>query len=60
MMIPLGGTSVAVGLPMFTHVPSREERARDSVVHADNLLRLARLAARARAKRDSLLAASSP
>jgi hypothetical protein len=60
MAIPLAGASLAVGLPMFTHVPSREERARDSVINADNLQRLARLAARARAKHDSLLAANSP
>ncbi|MGH7677808.1 MAG: hypothetical protein ACRENU_05025 [Gemmatimonadaceae bacterium] len=33
--------------------PSREQRTRDSIVHHDNLLRLARLAERARAKRDS-------
>jgi hypothetical protein len=60
MAMPLGGVSLPVGLPMFTHVPSREERLRDSIVNADNLERLARLAARARAKHDSLLATRSP
>ena len=36
--------------PLFARGPSRAQRARDSVVHADNLRRLARLAARARAR----------
>ena len=49
---PLGGTSLP--LPFLSPGPSREQRARDSVIHADNLARLARLAERARAKRDSL------
>src|SRR6185503_9449354 len=52
LAIPLGG--VSVGLPFG---PSPEQRKRDSITHADNLQRLARLAARARAKRDSLLGA---
>jgi hypothetical protein len=52
--IPMGGASISV--PFLSRGPSREERARDSVIHADNLARLARLAERARAKRDSLLA----
>ena len=50
--IPLGSAGFPV--PFLSRGPSREERARDSVVHADNLARLARLAERARAKRDSL------
>ena len=50
--IPLGSAGFPV--PFLSRGPSREERARDSVIHADNLARLARLAARARAKRDSL------
>ena len=50
--IPLGGASLP--LPFLSRGPSREERARDSVIHADNLARLARLAERARAKQDSL------
>ena len=50
--IPMGGGSIP--FPFLSRRPSREERARDSVVHADNLARLARLAERARAKRDSL------
>ena len=54
--MPLGGASLP--LPFLSRGPSREERARDSVVHAENLARLARLAERARAKRDSLNAAS--
>jgi hypothetical protein len=53
LAIPLGGVSVP--LPFG---PSREQRRRDSITHADNLQRLARLAARARAKRDSLLGAN--
>ena len=56
MPIPMGGASLP--LPFLSRGPSREERARDSVVHADNLARLARLAERARAKRDSLNGAS--
>jgi hypothetical protein len=54
MAIPLGGASLA--LPFLSRGPSREQRARDSAVHADNLERLARLAERARLKRDSILA----
>jgi hypothetical protein len=50
--IPMGGASIPV--PFLSRGPSREERARDSVINADNLVRLARLAERARAKRDSL------
>jgi len=50
--MPLGGASLP--LHFLSRGPSPEERARDSVIHADNLARLARLAERARAKRDSL------
>jgi len=49
--LPLGGASLP--LPFLSRGLSREQRARDSVVNADNLVRLARLAERARAKRDS-------
>lgn len=52
--IPMGGASIP--LPFLSRGPSREERARDSVINADNLARLARLAERAHAKRDSLKA----
>lgn len=54
---PLGGASLP--LPFLSSGPTREQRARDSVIHADNVLRLARLAERARAKRDSLLRANT-
>ncbi|HKW11724.1 MAG TPA: hypothetical protein VJO33_15160 [Gemmatimonadaceae bacterium] len=54
MAILLGGASLP--LPFLGRVPSRAQRARDSAVHADNLERLARLAERARLKRDSILA----
>jgi hypothetical protein len=54
MAIPLGG--VAVPLPWG---PSVEQRRRDSAINADNLQRLARLAARAKAKRDSMLGANT-
>lgn len=52
--IPMGGAGIP--MPFLSRGPSREERARDSVVNADNLARLARLAERARKKRDSLTA----
>jgi hypothetical protein len=54
--VPLSGASI--GVPFLSRGPSREQRARDSVINADNIARLARLAARARAKQDSILAAS--
>ena len=57
MAIPLGGASAP--FTFLSPGKSREERHRDSVVHADNLLRLARLAERARLRRDSVLAASA-
>jgi hypothetical protein len=56
MMIPLGGGSVPFHL--FSRGPSPEQRKRDSIIDADNLARLARLAERARLKRDSMLAAN--
>jgi hypothetical protein len=46
MAVPLGNASVP--FTFLSSGKSREERRRDSVVHADNLERLARLAARAR------------
>jgi hypothetical protein len=52
----MGGGGASIPLPFLSRGPSREQRARDSVIHADNLTRLTRLAERARAKRDSLLA----
>ena len=55
--MPLGG--VGIPLPMFSRGPSPAQRARDSVVNADNVKRLARLADRAKAKRDSLRHADS-
>ena len=55
--MPLGGASLP--LPFLSRGKSREERARDSVIHADNLARLARLAERARLKRDSLNAVNA-
>ena len=54
--IPMGGGGASISFPFLSRGPSREQRARDSVIHADNLARLTRLAERARAKRDSLLA----
>ena len=54
LAIPLGGVSVT--LPFG---PSREQRRRDSIINADNLRRLARLAERARAKHDSILRANA-
>jgi hypothetical protein len=56
MPVPMGGS---LPLPFLSSGPSRQQRVKDSVVNADNLLRLARLAERARAKRDSLLAATT-
>ena len=44
-------------MPLGTAVRSREQRARDSVINEDYLQRLARLVERARAKRESTLAA---
>lgn len=57
LAVPLGGARVP--FTFLSSGKSREERHRDSVVHADNLQRLARLAERARAKHDSILAASA-
>lgn len=52
MAIPLGSVTLSWG-------PSPAQRRRDSILYADNLQRLARLAARARGKRDSLLGANT-
>lgn len=54
---PLGG--IGVPLPMFSRGPSPKQRLQDSIVNADNARRLARLADRAKAKRDSLRHADS-
>ena len=56
LAIPLG--SIPLRMPFGGGVKSREQQRRDSVVHADNLQRLARLAERARAKRDSTMRAT--
>ena len=55
--MPLGG--IGIPLPMFSRGPSPKQRLQDSIVNADHLSRLARLAERARAKRDSLRRADS-
>jgi hypothetical protein len=55
---PTGGGG-SIPAPFLSMGPTRAQRARDSVIHADNVLRLARLAERARAKRDSLLRANT-
>ena len=56
LAIPLG--SVPLRMPFGGGVKSREQQRKDSVVRADNLQRLARLAERARAKRDSTMRAT--
>jgi hypothetical protein len=56
MAVPLGGS---LPFTFLSKGPSREQRARDSIINADYLQRLARLAERARRKRDSLLAANN-
>lgn len=57
---PIPATIASGSLPFsfLSSGPTRPQRARDSVINADNLQRLARLAERARRKRDSLLAAN--
>ena len=45
----IGSGGGGISAPLFARGPSRAQRVRDSVIHADNLQRLARLAARARA-----------
>lgn len=47
------GGSIPIPLPCFCSAPSAAERKRDSVALAENLERLARLRARAQARRDS-------
>lgn len=54
--LPIALGNIPIRMPFGGAVRSREERARDSVVNADYLRRLARLAERARAKRESTLA----
>ena len=57
MAVPLGAGSLPFAF--LSRGPSHEQRARDSVINADNVQRLARLAERVRKKRDSLLAANT-
>jgi len=52
--VPVGATIVSLRVPLFSSGPSRAERRRDSIIHADNLPRLQRLAERAKARRDSI------
>ena len=56
MAVPLGGAGASLPFAFLSRGPSHEQRVRDSVINTDNLQRLARLAERARKKRDSLLA----
>lgn len=49
-----GGLGGSISLPLFSRGPSRAQRVRDSIIDADVRAGLARLAARAAAKRDSL------
>lgn len=55
--MPIALGSIPLRMPLGGAVRSREQRARDSLVNEDYMQRLARLAERARAKRDSTLAA---
>jgi len=55
--MPIALGSIPMRMPFGGAVRSREQRARDSVVNAEYLQRLARLAERARAKRESTLVA---
>lgn len=58
---PSGGLAAGVSfsLPIFSAGPSRRERVRDSAAFAENRARLERLAARARARVDSVRRADS-
>ena len=51
------GATGGISAPLFASGPSRAQRQRDSSVHAANLERLARIAARARARADSIAGA---
>ena len=55
--VPIALGSIPLRMPFGGAARTREQRARDSVVNEDYLQRLARLAERARAKRESTLAA---
>jgi hypothetical protein len=57
--IPITVVGGSVPFSFLGKGPTREQRARDSVINADNLQRLARLAERARAKHDSMVAAKT-
>jgi hypothetical protein len=58
-----GGGGVGVGgsisVPIFEPGPSKAQRRRDSVVHAGNVDRFARIFARLRERQDSMLLASA-
>ena len=54
------GGMLNVGVGFLGRGPSREQRRRDSILHHENLLRLARLAERAKAVRDSMAKTSKP
>jgi hypothetical protein len=56
---PMTAGGIAIPLPLFSSVKSRKQQVRDSIVNADFLQRLARLAERARAKQDSIRRADS-
>jgi len=47
------GGGMSIPFPLFSAGPSRKQRERDSIVHAENLRTLERLAALARARQDS-------
>lgn len=58
--VPGARTQVVLGtvsFPFLSSGPTREQRRRDSIVNADNLARLGRLAERARARRESTIVA---
>lgn len=52
--VPVTGGGVSVPFPLFAAGPSRAQRRRDSIVNADYVARLARMARFARARLDSL------
>ena len=56
LAIPVG--SIPLRMPFGGAVKSREQQRKDSVINADNLMRFARLAERARTKRDSMMRAT--
>jgi hypothetical protein len=58
-MLHTGGGSFPIPFPIFSYSKSPEQQVRDSTLNADILARLARIARRERAKRDSLRKADS-